>query len=275
MRLTIVHETCQRYDAPVVRSAQVLRLTPPDCLGQRVVAWRLLAPEACDLGLDGYGNRMHLLTVDGEHRQVCVKAFGTVDVEAMPVRPADELSSWLFLAATDLTEPGDGLRDLSLRYAGRALTPARLRELSAAIHAQFHTPARPGARTAAVIESWESGVGGPVEQAQALIAACRLLGLPARLVCGYVLGDEPGGAGVSSHAWAEVWLAGAWHSADVALQRQAGARHIRLAVGRDHLDACPMRSMGHGSLHGGSLIPVAGRGDETLAQVMAGQQQQQ
>lgn len=274
MRLTVVHETCYRYEAPVVQSTQVLRLTPADCPGQRVAAWRLSGPDMQDLGLDGYGNHMHLLTVLGEHDEIRVRALGTVDVEAMPVRPDDALSPLLFRHATGLTEPGEGLRDFVRRFSGRSLTPARLRELSAAVHAQFRPLAGGTTRAATVADSWESGEGGSVEQAQALIAACRVLGLPARLVSGYVF-DEMASAGVSTHAWAEVWLAGAWHSADPALQCQAGARHIRLAVGRDHLDVCPVRSMGHASLHAGSLIPVAGRGDEPLLHVMAMQQQQQ
>lgn len=275
MRLTVVHETCYRYDAPVVQSTQVLRLTPPDLPGQRVVAWRLLAPGLQDLGLDGFGNHMHLLTVTGEHQQVCVKAFGTVDVEDMPVRDGDGLSPYLFLRPTDLLAPSDSLRDFSLRFADRPLTPVRLRDLAAAVREQFRQPGRAGARVPSVAGSWDDGVGGSAEQTQALLAVCHLLTLPARYVSGYVFREESAGLCVTGHAWAEVWLAGRWHSIDVALQCQAGPRHIRLATGRDHLDACPMRSMGHGSLHAGSLVPVAGRGEQSLAQVMAMQQQQQ
>ncbi len=276
MRLTVVHETSYRHDRPVVQSTQVLRLAPPDLPGQQVVAWRLRGPEALrDLGLDGFGNRMHLLAVSGEHQQVDVQAFGTVDTEAMPVRAGDGLSPLLFLAATELTEAGDGLHDFSLRFAGRTLTPARLRDLSAAVHEQFTRPSPAGMRVASVAECWESGQGGSAEQSQVLLAACRLLGMPARLVSGYVFREETAGLRVSTHAWAEVWLADEWHSADVALQCQAGARHIRLALGRDYLDACPLRCIGQGRLHAGAMIPVAGRGEEPLAHVMASQQQQQ
>lgn len=275
MRLTVVHETCYRHEAPVLQSTQILRMTPPDLPGQQVVAWRLLGADLQDLGEDGFGNRMHLLSVAGEHQQVCVKAFGTVDIEAMPVRAGDGLSPYLFLRPTDLTTPDDNLRDFSLRYAGRALTPARLRDLSAAVLAQLPQAVRPGARVLSASESWETGKGGSAEQTQALLTVCHLLGLPARYVSGYVFREEAAGLRVSGHAWAEVWLADAWHGVDVALQAPVGERHIRLAIGRDHLDACPMRSIGHGNLHAGSLLPVAGRGDMALAQVVVMQQQQQ
>ncbi len=272
MRLTVVHETRYRHEAPVLQSTQILRMTPPDLPGQQVVAWRLLGADLQDLGQDGFGNRMHLLSVSGEHQQVGVKAFGTVDIEAMPVRAGDGLSPYLFLHPTDLTAPDDSLRDFSLRYAGRGLTPARLRDLSAAVLAQLPAVVRPGAGVLSVSQSWAAGRGGSAEYAQALLTICHLLGLPARYVSGYVFRDEAAGLRVSGHAWAEVWLANAWHGVDVALQIPVGARHIRLAVGRDHLDACPMRSIGHGSLHAGSLVPVAGRGDMAL---LAMQQQQQ
>lgn len=279
MRLTVVHETSYRYESEMVQSTLLLRLTPPTLPGQQVVAWRLQAEAPLtDAGLDGFGNAMHLLTCHGRHEQVSVKAFGTVDTDSLPIRSGDALSPLLFLRHSDLTLPDTALADFAGRFEGRIRTPARLRDLSAAVHAGMggDLPAMAGGQHAAgAAEAWARGSGGSAEQAQVLVSVCRELGLPARHVSGYVLAAHASGLRVSSHAWAEVWLADAWHSADVALQCQAGERHVRLALGRDALDTCAMRSMGQGSLHAGSVVPVAGRGDETLARVMAMQQQQQ
>ncbi|MDC4205209.1 MAG: transglutaminase family protein [Candidatus Manganitrophus sp.] len=66
------------------------------------------------------------------------------------------------------------------------------------------------------------------------------------------------------HAWAEAWVDRiGWLSFDVSNGSPAEAAHLRLAVGRDYLDACPVRGVRFGG------------GDETMdvqVQVMSAQQ---
>ncbi|MGD8790284.1 MAG: transglutaminase family protein, partial [Burkholderiales bacterium] len=52
----------------------------------------------------------------------------------------------------------------------------------------------------------------------------------------------------ASHAWAEAWLGPerGWYSVDITHGTPAGERHCRLAVGRDYLDAGPVRGVRHG-----------------------------
>jgi transglutaminase-like putative cysteine protease len=92
------------------------------------------------------------------------------------------------------------------------------------------------------------------------ITCCRHLGVPARYVSGYL---DSEGAQAASHAWAEAWMVDRWHSFDVANSRSAGEQHIKLAIGADYLDACPIR----GTRTGG--------GGETLAAVASVAQSQQ
>jgi transglutaminase-like putative cysteine protease len=68
---------------------------------------------------------------------------------------------------------------------------------------------------------------------------------------------------VASHAWAEAWVVDRWRSFDIANSRQAGEDHIKLAVGADYLDACPIR---------GTRI---GGGGETMVAVASVAQSQQ
>ena len=71
-------------------------------------------------------------------------------------------------------------------------------------------------------------------------------GVPARYVSGYLMSGDEGD--IASHAWVDVWLEkpGAWLGIDVTHQSVAGARHCRLAVGRDYLDAAPVRGVRRG-----------------------------
>jgi transglutaminase-like putative cysteine protease len=68
-------------------------------------------------------------------------------------------------------------------------------------------------------------------------------------VSGYVQASDhsawSGGqsAEVASHAWAEAWIGNRWVSFDVSNARAAGSGHVKLAVGLDYLDACPIRGV--------------------------------
>ncbi|HOY24458.1 MAG TPA: transglutaminase family protein, partial [Cellvibrio sp.] len=83
------------------------------------------------------------------------------------------------------------------------------------------------------------------DHAHVFIACCRALDLPARYVSGYI---HPGDTDhAASHAWADVWLEGmGWVSFDITNANFAASEHCRLAVGRDYLDACPVRGVRHG-----------------------------
>ena len=96
--------------------------------------------------------------------------------------------------------------------------------------------------------------------AQALTAlTARVLGKPARHVSGYVL--DPHTGEVSPQGWAEVWLEGRWASYDVQHGQAAGPCHVKLAVGMDYLDACPVRGQRMANTasadQGGQMLPAA------------------
>ena len=96
------------------------------------------------------------------------------------------------------------------------------------------------------------------------LASARAVGIPARYVSGYLYtGDKTDAA---SHAWVDVWLGPdlGWQSFDVTNQRPAVRTYCRLAVGRDYMDAAPVRGMRQG-----------GGGEEMEASVLVADSAQQ
>ena len=100
---------------------------------------------------------------------------------------------------------------------------------------------------------FESGVQSPTETltrgsgscrdfATLFIEACRCLGLGARFVSGYILsGAATGGAGASTHAWAEVYLpGGGWKGFDPTLGLLTTSQHVAVAVSRHPEHASPI-----------------------------------
>jgi transglutaminase-like putative cysteine protease len=88
-------------------------------------------------------------------------------------------------------------------------------------------------------------VGVCQDHTHAFLACARSLGIPARYVSGYLCTEDA--SHLASHAWAEAWLDDAWYSFDVTNELARPERHLKLAVGLDYLDACPVRGMRRGS----------------------------
>jgi transglutaminase-like putative cysteine protease len=78
------------------------------------------------------------------------------------------------------------------------------------------------------------------------LACARLARIPARYVSGYLhTGD---GQEMASHAWVDAWMGDAigWFGVDITHRRCIDQRYCRLAVGRDYLDAAPVRGIRRG-----------------------------
>jgi len=227
MRYAIRHEMTYTYDSPVRLSTQYLRLSPRDTARQRVVGWKLQTPRPAMRTDDGYGNILHVLTVDKPVSEIAILAAGIVETSAGE-GPSDftgvPLPPLLFLRMTPLTRPQAALAALAQRFRGRVATSAGLRELAAAVR--------------------EGSPAGPSEGlSHAFIACCRFLGIPARYVSGYVYAPPGADAQVALHAWAEAFSQERWHGFDVAYGIAIGEQHIKIAVGADYLDACPIRGV--------------------------------
>jgi transglutaminase-like putative cysteine protease len=250
MLLSIRHETRYEYEEPVSYSIHALKLTPRADPGQRVVNWRLHSPGERLEQVDPFGNLMHVVTMEEPHRTMQVIVDGIVEVDgqaaSLPPEPAG-LSPLAYLAPTLLTRPAPALRELAERHLGRhPAAPRSLMDLVAGIRAAVACQDGITEVTHGAAEAVDLGEGGCQDQAHVLIACCRAAGIPARYVSGYFHGNDPGES--TSHAWADVWLGPeqGWLALDVTHAAQAGACHCRLAVGRDYLDAAPVRSVRRG-----------------------------
>ena len=244
MKLSIKHETIYRYDSPVKRSTQYLRLTPASDARQQVLSWALELPAPASRCLDAYGNVMHVLTLDQPHSEIHLHARGEIetrDGEARP-DPQDLFPPEVFLRDSPLTQADAALRSFAEAHAAKVKAQPQegLMVLMAALGELM--PYTPGATDAATpaAEAFASGLGVCQDHAQVFATCARLLRLPTRYVSGYLATDANH---VASHAWAEVRLAEGWLGFDVSNQCLADGRYVKLAIGADYLDACPVRGM--------------------------------
>ena len=257
MRISIEHTTRYVYDEPVRYSTQYLRLVPSSSARQQVLEWRLDAPATPTAFVDGYGNITHLVTIHDPGCEIVIRSAGIVETSAARDEPPEDskVSPLVFLRATSLTRAEGALVEFAEAHRRRTVSVSNLRELSQAVHA--HLPFKPGVTdthwTAA--EAFDAGFGVCQDHAHVFIACCRHVGIPARYVSGYLFLTETRESPVASHAWAEAWVVDRWRSFDITNQQPAGERHIRLAVGADYDEACPVRGVRGG---GGNEQMIAG-----------------
>ena len=201
-------------------STQYLRLTPRDTSRQKVLHWKLATPGPALRTTDGYGNVLHVLTIDKPVSGIAINAIGSVETAKGGDEPSDftgaPLPPLLFLRSTGLTRAGAAHVALAEKFRGKVAAHSGLRELAAAIQKN----------------------GSAADASHAFIACCRHLGVPARYVSGYVYDEQ-----VAMHAWVEAWVEERWRSFDIARDSPIGESHIKIAVGADYLDACPVRGV--------------------------------
>ena len=248
MLLNIQHQTVCRYARPVAYSIQQLRLTPRIETSQRAVQWQISAPGRQRRLTDAYGNVGHVLTLNEPHEEISIVVSGTVETAEEGGHLLGDavtgVAPLAYLAETPLTTADEAVRALARPALGHI--PVRLfalGELMLAIRDRVdHYPAAAGSAAEALVV----GGGTANDHAHLFIACCRAYGIPARFVSGYFgTADEREPA---AHAWADAWIEPyGWVSFDVTHGRLAGREYCRLAVGRDYLDACPVRGAHTGS----------------------------
>jgi len=271
MQLHIRHETSYRYERPVKYSVQSLHLTPRRDPSQRALAWSITAPGRRLEQVDAYGNISHLLTIEEPHREIRIVVQGVVETTDTEGRQDDgPLSPLAYLAPTALTAPSEELRSFAQAAVQEQRDPrSRAHALADAVFGAVRYKSGTSDVQDSAAVAFKSGEGVCQDHAHVYLASARVVGLPARYVSGYLYtGDVKD---VASHAWVDVWLGAeaGWQSIDVTHKRPAVRTYCRLAVGRDYLDAAPVRGVRQGG--GGEKMEATVLVADSLQQ----QQQQQ
>ena len=253
MRLTIRHETRYDYQQPVTYSVQRLYLTPPSFASQKVLTWSIDAPgiERALSYIDGFGNRVHVVTAAGLHDHMTITAEGVAECSdsAGVVRglhcPAPD---GIFLRQTKATRPDATIAGIAQEAQASAATGLeRLHALMRLIHERiaYEIGATDAHTTAA--EALAEGRGVCQDHAHIFLSAVRSLDIPARYVTGYLVTHDSSTAS-AAHAWAEVLVPDlGWVGFDAANCKCPTEDYVRVATGLDAPGVVPVR----GSRKGG------------------------
>lgn len=247
MLLAIQHETRYQPDPGSGPRIQRLRLTPRQEASQVIANWTLDVPGPTQTRRDAHGNMTHWLTLGESAEEIVLRVNGLVETEDEAVVGAEnDLPLAVYLAATQQTQGSAELTEFARDCLSCEPDPVYgLFDLMTAVRRQVPNLSCISYAGGSAAEAFAFGAGSMEDLAHVYIAACRTVGIPARYVSGYVhTGPQ---TPVASHVWSEAWVNDlGWIGFDITNNRTTDGRLCKLAIGRDHSEACPVASLHSG-----------------------------
>jgi transglutaminase-like putative cysteine protease len=264
-RLRIRHTTHYAYDKPVERSVHRLHLRPVDDWRQNLLLYELTVKPTAQVVEyeDVFGNWSQRFEMNEPYTELRVTAESLVELvdvdpfafARLPIRPPSWPLVWMPWERTMLAPyltpeelPDTQLRELydyGMQFVTR--NNGDLMETLFAINLSLFRDYRyvPGCTdlgtTAYQVYITRSGVCQ--DFTNLFITLARLLGVPARYVCGYIHTGNAGETRAGSdatHAWVELYIPNiGWKGFDPTNGVLPQTDHVRVAVGRHYRDATP------------------------------------
>ena len=264
----VVHRTVYRYTKPIERSQHHLRLTPYHDRTQNVRSHSLsvsVSGQTRDYE-DVFGNRVRRIVVDSPFTELIIEARSTVellDTDPLgfgPLRVSQTIPLvWMpwqrqvldpFLLPAELPETELGeLAEYAMSFVKRNESDLldTLLDINRTIQREYAYIQGSTTVSTTPFEVYVNRKGVCQDFANLMICLARLLGVPARYVCGYLYTGPKASPTLentkqseASHAWVQCYLPQiGWKGFDPTNGILTQTEHVRVAVGRNYIDATP------------------------------------
>jgi transglutaminase-like putative cysteine protease len=254
MKLKVEHLTRFEYDAPVFETTTEVRLQPAGGPGspQQLKSFSIAVEPNARIHnyADFYTNQVHYFTLLPPHNSLSIQTTSVVETGpgSFPADPKDQINIYDYTTQCRYIVFSEAAQAYAagLVQGQTGLTPMVLAEkVCQAINREFQYQKGVTNVYSTVEEVLKQKSGVCQDFAHVMITICRILGLPARYVSGYVYGgaseDRQEGA---SHAWCEVLDREneLWAGFDPTHSTlKADERYIKIGHGRDYGDIPPVK----------------------------------
>jgi transglutaminase-like putative cysteine protease len=268
VELSVHHVTTFEYEGWVRDSVNEVRLCPRTDAGQATLDFRLVTdpPSEPRSFQDSFGNIVHTFDIAEAHVRLSITATSRVITQPaappgglhlpdryVPIRIEDASELIDYLQPTARADFARGIVDFAREVRDgdpSDLLSAVVSRLSSTLHERLDY--EPGATDVGTVASAALAARHGVCQdyTHIMLAALRVLGIPARYTSGYFhpTGAESEVGEQASHAWAEVWFPShGWVGIDATNDRLVDEYYIRVAYGRDYGDVSPVRGSYRGA----------------------------
>ena len=257
MLLNIIHRTRYRYSQPVFLEPFTVRLRPRCDASQTLRSYRIdvtPSPSGITHCLGLYGNNTETIWFSGLHENLLIEVHTLVETHhgnpfdffvtdpaalTLPLEYDPQLARALgHYLARNGDHPGLAAFAQEMMQAARHETIPFLTLLAEEIYQRLEYMLREHGDPWTPEETLEQGKGSCRDFAMLFIDICRSVGIAARFVSGYCIGDAA--AGSDMHAWAEVYLPGTgWRGFDPSRGLSVNDDYVAVAAGRLSQDAAP------------------------------------
>jgi transglutaminase-like putative cysteine protease/predicted glutamine amidotransferase len=263
-RFQVVHRTSYHYAEPVERSTHLLRLTPAhDRLQTLLTSELTVSVEGQQRDYDDvFGNRVRRMLLDTPFKDLIIESTSQVellDTDPLSFRALRARSTiplvWMpwqrqvlqpFLLPPELPESELGeLIEYAMSFVERNDYDLldTLLDLNASIFEDYEYRQGSTNLSTTAFDVYANRRGVCQDFTNLFICLTRLLGVPSRYVCGYIYTGpkhENQRQSEASHAWVQVYLPEiGWRGFDPTNGILTQTDHIRVAVGRNYVDATP------------------------------------
>jgi len=260
----IVHKTIYRYAQAIEHSQHILRLTPVQDRVQHLHSHSLTISVQGTVRdyEDVFGNRVRRITVESPFTELVIEAKSTVevlDVDPIGFGPLKVRSTiplvWMpwqrqvldpFLLPVELPETELAeLAEYAMSFVKRNDYDLldTLLDINHTIYTEYQYLQGSTTVFTTPFEVYVNRRGVCQDFTNLMICLARLLGVPARYVCGYIYTGPKAvnqAQSEASHAWVQLYLPqSGWKGFDPTNGILTQTEHIRVAVGRNYLDATP------------------------------------
>jgi transglutaminase-like putative cysteine protease len=263
-RLSVVHRTTYRYATPVERSTHLLRLFPAHDRLQTLLESNVtlsVAGRSHEFD-DTFGNRSRRVSIETPYNELTITARSRVETldsdplgfdvrhvrAVMPLvwMPWQKTMLQPYLQPSELPESELAeLIDYAMRFVKRSDGDVldTLLDLNDAIHREYTYVQGSTNLSTTPFEVYTRRRGVCQDFTNLFICLARLIGVPARYVCGYLFTGpkhENQRQAEASHAWVQVYLPDVgWRGLDPTNGVVTSTNHVRLAIGCNYRDATP------------------------------------
>jgi transglutaminase-like putative cysteine protease len=231
LRLKYSYKTIIKFSENIFSHHYLLRCIPRESEALKIIESKctIFPYDNKTISIDSFGNTIITGYIDNFHNDFEFISEGVVELSEYKIQ---EPLNPLFLYHSKLTFPSEKILQLSnsLIFTKTSTTQEKAIAISDAINkALKYVPGVTSVQTTAE-EALMQGEGVCQDFTHIMIAVCRLQGIAARYVSGFMQGEG------FTHAWVEYHHFGTWYAFDPTNNRPVYGEYIKIAHGRDYAD---------------------------------------
>lgn len=229
-KLHFVYEMRLEFDGAVNSHSFALRCLPQHTASQYItsLSCEITPMTSVTKTKDAFDNILVFGYIPEEHNHFGFKVQGTVTTDNENINLGGVNPAYRY--ATKQTTLISGC-DAYFAAAATKVDPIqKTLAMSSLLYKNFlYRPGTTNTKTTAQ-QALDQGCGVCQDYSHILIALCRMLGIPARYICGFMIGEG------ATHAWVEIYARGHWVGIDPTNNRMVDDQYIRISEGRDAQD---------------------------------------